>query len=75
MPKKKKKAELVLSTTDVLYGFVQWLSECPNRLYEIGQANPQGHIHKALAVFCEENKLPQLSDNWQDKTKKPSHNC
>lgn len=62
-----------MNPTDVLYGFVFWLSECPNRVFEIGAANPQGHIHEALAKFCEENNLPPLTDNWQEKTKKPSH--
>ena len=59
--------------TDVLYGFVFWLAECPSRTYEIGKAVPHGHIHMALARFCKENNLPELSDNWQAKTKKPSH--
>ena len=62
-----------MTTTDVLYGFVFWLAECPNRVYEIGKANPKGHIHTALAMFCKENGLPELSDNWQEKIKKPEH--
>lgn len=63
------------TVTDFLYGFVFWLAECPNRVYRIGQADnrPNAHIHTALAKFCEENDLPQLSDKWQEKTKKPSH--
>jgi len=59
--------------TDILYGFVFWLSECPNRVYEIGRAVLQGHIHKELAKFCKENDLPPLSDDWQEKTKKPDY--
>lgn len=63
----------IMNETDILYGFIDWLSTCPNRVYEIGGANPQGHIHTALAVFCKENNLPELSDDWQDKIKKPDH--
>ncbi len=59
--------------TDYIYGFIFWLSECPNRVFEIGQAKQHGDIHKALAMYCEENELPQLSDDWQDKIKKPDH--
>lgn len=72
-PKKMRHAPSNINPTDYIYGFIFWLSESPNRVYKIGGAESQTHHHTALARFCEENNLPQLSDDWQDKVKKPDH--
>lgn len=62
-----------MTETEALYGFVFWLAECPNKVYEIGKAKQHGDIHIALAKFCKENGLPELGDGWQAEIKKPSH--
>ena len=72
-PEEMKHAYSEVNVTDYIYGFIFWLSESPNRVYKIGGAETQAHHHTALAKFCEENNLPQLSDDWQDKIKKPDH--
>lgn len=61
------------NSKELLYGFVQWLSESPFRVYQIGGAVKHGHIHLALVKFCEANKLPQLRDKFLDNINKPSH--
>ena len=65
---------LMVNPTDYIYGFMTWLSESPNRVYRIGGAETQTHHHTALAIYCKENNLPDLSDGWLDKIKLPPHN-
>jgi len=61
------------NSRELLYGFIQWLSESPFSVYQIGGAKKHGSIHMALAKFCEANKLPELRDRFMNNIVKPSH--
>jgi hypothetical protein len=58
---------------DALYAFLTWLSVSPNRVYSIGGAAENQRAFAALSRFCEENNLPALSEDWEDKFKYPTH--
>jgi len=64
---------LVPTSTELLYGFVDWLADDGNRVYQIGGAARHGKIHLALAMYCEANNLPRLRGSWLDIVKKPKH--